>query len=167
MDILSKKYISKPIVGDIYSQGNLKILLDDILDEYITKIGHKRNYLYLDVRNAIGVVSAVLAALCCYVSMYYKYEVIKSVVMFSVFSYMLINGISLLISYKEAEKLYYDSFSISTRINSRYEYIILVYLKDKVAPLKYNKSIFDLFDDKGQMDHGLFLSDLEILLKNE
>lgn len=165
MEELKLKYDKKPIIGDIYTLSNLKIMLDDILNEYLLRSSHKRNYLYSDIKNIIGIISILLSSICCYLSMLYKYEIVKKYIALSVIIYFVINTISILIGYLEDGKFYYNDLYIKTRVDDVPTYIILVYSRGKVIPVKYNKSIFDLFDETGRMDHHMLLNDLENLFK--
>ena len=161
MDSLIEKYKKNPIHGDIYSINNLKVLLDDLMNEYLIKIGYKRKYLLLDIMNAIGILSILLASACCFMSMNYKYSQVCKLVTYCVILYFFINGISFLIQYFQDNKMAYGKMNIKTRIDDTSTYIILLYKKDGMAPLKYHKSVFDLYYDSGRLDHQLFLKDLE------
>jgi hypothetical protein len=46
---------------------------------------------------------------------------------------------------------------VTTRIDKTPVYVVLLYKAEKVIPLKYYKSILDLFDEEGKLDHNLFI----------
>jgi hypothetical protein len=45
---------------------------------------------------------------------------------------------------------------VTTRIDKTPVYVVLLYKAEKEIPLKYYKSILDLFDE-GKLDHNLFI----------
>lgn len=163
MDDLIVKYNKKPIVGDLYTLSNLRVLLDDVLNEYLTRAGYKRLYVYQDIQNAIGIVSTVLGAAVTFLSMRYNFQAVKGQMSVYLAVYFVINAVSMLVKYREGRMYYYESFTISTRADDVPAYILLVYMEGKLVPLKYNKSMLDLFDETGKMDHDLFLNDVERL----
>ena len=63
MEKICLKYDKKPIIGDIYNLQNLKVLMDDLMNEYVSSLGYKRNYMYLDIRNIIGIISSIYVTL--------------------------------------------------------------------------------------------------------
>lgn len=163
MEKITLKYNKKPIVGDLYTLANLKILLDDLLNEYLTSRGRRRSYVYVDIKNAIGIVSMGLAAAVVFLSVYCRFQDVKFAMSCCLALYFVLYAISLVAAYLEGNKFYYDSFNIVTRADDVPVYVVLVYVHGQPVPLKYTKSILDLFDERGHMDHELFLRDLEDL----
>lgn len=165
MNILLEKYAKKPIFGDIYNLSNLKSLLNDFINEYLTSKGMKQNYMYIDMRNTIGIASAVLGGIVVYISMYYKFEKIKTKLFLCILVYAILYLVNWVIKYFENEKFYYKDFCIKTRVDNTPVYVILVYKKNNPVPSKHSRSILDLFYENGCMNHKLFLKDLEKLFE--
>jgi len=161
MEHLITKYNKNPIVGDLYTLPNLKVHLDDLLEEYLCSNGCKRSYFVQDILNVIGVLSTAITAIITYMSMYCQFDKAKLYLGILLLSYITINSVSFVISYFNGNKKVFDKFWISTRMEQRPVYVMLIYQKENIVPIKYNKSVYDLYYDNGILDHKLFLNDLK------
>ncbi|KAI5168403.1 signal peptidase complex subunit 2 [Pancytospora epiphaga] len=165
-DALTKKHDSKPIMADIYTLGNMKIILDDLLNEYLISRGFKRNYAFPDFRTTIGLISTVLAIIVTYLSLYYKFDDVSSSITFCIFLYFVLNAFVSVIGYFEEHKIRYGTFYLVTKANIAPSYTI-EYFTAGSAIKKYTKSLYDLFDSSGRMDHVLFINDMEDFFNKE
>lgn len=167
MSKIVEKYNKRPVMGDIYTLPNLKILLDDLLNEYLAEKGHRRSYLFMDIRNGVGIVSTAVAAAVIFMSLNYKFENIKAPMGLCLLVYFVINAASLAVTWYEGERFCYDAFSVTTRSDDTPSYTVLVYMHGKCVPMRYTRSFFDLFDRTGRMDHAMFVEDLDRLLNKD
>ncbi|KAI4292814.1 signal peptidase complex subunit 2 [Pancytospora philotis] len=158
---LEKKYARKPIRGDIHTEQNLKVLLDDLLNEYLAARGCRRNYLYIDLGNAAGVVCVLLAALTTYLSVMYKFNDVHVPLLAAVAAYFAVNTCSTLVGFCGGSAFRYAGFSLASSTVARTSYELRRYDDRFRNPLRYVKRLPDLFDDAGCLDHALFLKDME------
>lgn len=163
MEELVRKYSKRPIKGDIYTLTNLKALLDDLLNEYLSGEGFRRKYFYTDVKNGIGLLSAVLALVVTGLSVYCEFQRVKPYIGLCIGAYFLLYVLNYLVSYREGGRFYYDGFEIVTRADAVPVYVLLVYRRDRPVPQKYTRSVLDLFDAEGRLDHEYFLGDIKPL----
>lgn len=167
MQTLIEKYAKRPVIGDIYTLGNLKTTLDDVLNEYLVSKGHKRSNVYIDAKNAIGILSILISIAVFALNSMYDFAEIKQLLIICILMYFAAFAANSIIKYFEAGMFYYDSFNVATRADNVPVYVVLIYKKGCLVPIKYKKSILDLFDENGRLDHVLFLKDLEMLLKDD
>lgn len=167
MEKLKEKYKKSPIIADIYSLDQLKIALDDLLVECVSSLGFRERNLYTDIQNTIGIISTMLAVVVTWLSECHKFQSIKTYMAWLVFVYFGINGVSCLYSYFKGGKIKFDGFEMITRIDKTPVYVVLVYRKGKPVPVKYCKSVLDLFDENGRLDHALFIDDIKALFSQE
>lgn len=160
---LTMKYTKSPIKTDIYSLEKIKLTLDDLLVEYSKERGFREKYELVDISNAIGIVSIVLALAVFFLGMAYRFDEVKWIIAILVYSYFVINGIGMAISYFLGGRISFDKFEMRTRIDKTPVYVVLLYWRGRITPIKYNKDIFELFNEKGELDHSTFLKDLEYL----
>jgi len=167
MQKIREKHNKDPIVSDLYSLDQLKISLDDLLVECVTKIGYKENFAAVDFFNLIGILSTILAGIVLYLSLNFKWGTIKAYIAYCVIVYFIINAVSTIITYFQGGKIKFDGLEIITRIDKTPVYVVLIYKKGKIVPIKYSKSVFDLFYEDGTLDHNLFIDNIESLFKEE
>lgn len=167
MEDLKKKYTKTPLKGDIYNPFQLKIILDDLLKEYITKVKKsKQSMLLTDVRIMVGLMSTVIAGVIAYLSMKTEFVDHKWILIVLIAIYLVANAILDLYSRYFGTSIVYDNMTVSTTFSPPDPtYVVIVYSKDKLIPDKYIKSIFDLFDSNGKLFHEEFLNDLNKLFK--
>lgn len=167
MERLQEKYKRSPIVADIYSLDQLKITLDDLLVECVSALGFKERNMYMDIQNSIGIVSTIMAVAVTWMSECYRFQDIKLYMVWLVLGYFGINGLSCLYSHLNGGKIRFDGLEIVTRIDKTPIYVVLIYKRSKPVPAKYRKSVLDLFDESGKLDHVLFISDIKTLFNDE
>ena len=161
MEQLIFKYDKRPIRGDLYTLPNLKVLLDDLLNEYLGTVGHKRSFIFTDLRNACGIASIVFAAVIVWISMSCDFTASRMWLGITIGGYALMYLLDYVCAHFEGGKFYYTDFTIITRADITPVYILLLYRDSNPVPYKYTKSILDLFDDTGRLDHDLFIRDME------
>ena len=166
MESLKIKYSKNPITADIYTKKQLKIALDDLLFEYCKVMGFKENHFTTDLKNVVGIISTILSLIVCYLGYHYSFQEMKFVMGICVTIFFSIQFLCFLFCYFRGERIKLEKYEISTKIDKTNTYNILVFPKGEKTPIKYNKSIFDLFYENCKMDHELFLKDLENLFKN-
>ncbi|KAL6121675.1 hypothetical protein NUSPORA_01374 [Nucleospora cyclopteri] len=157
------------VTADLYTISEVKVVLDEFLCKFLRNNGCKQFFLMENIRLAIGVVSSLLGVIICYLSMNFTYDIVCKYVTLSVIIYYIINGLTYLL---EKNKYYFliqnnDSslkFDIVTEIDEKPDYTILVYVES--IPIKYSKSIYELFYDDGYLDTKLFKNDLEKTFKS-
>lgn len=167
MEKLREKYKKFPVVADIHSLDQLKIALDDLLVECVSSLGFKESNLYTDIQNSIGIISTILAVIVTWMSECHRFQNIKFYMVWLVLGYFTINGLSYLYFHFEGGKIKFNGLEIITRIDKTPIYVVLVYKKGKPVPVKYYKSVLDLFDENGRLDHALFIDDIEALFNQE
>lgn len=167
VDAVVKKHSKRPIMADIYTLGNMKVLLDDLLGEYLAARGHKRNYAFPDARNAVGLISIVLAAAVTYMSLYCRFDDVVAPIRACVLLYFAANTLISIVGYFEERKHRYGGFYLVTSVEMAPAYTIEYHLPAGLAAKKYTKSLYDLFDETGKMDHALFINDMEVFFNKE
>lgn len=163
MEALIARRDREPIYGDIYTLPGLKVLLDDALREYLVASGYAHSTLCLDVWLAIGLLSLVLAGGVALISTYCDFYTTRRTVAWMLHTYVAANLVSLVITRIEGGRAVYGPVSVTSRIADMRSYVLLVYHRDRIVPAKYTRSIFDLFDSDGRLDHRLFFADLRTL----
>lgn len=160
-----------PPKTDLYTINQVKISLDDFLVEYLTALGFKECNFYVDFSNTIGIFSTIFAGLTCYLSMYYQWEHIKKYITYSVIAYFCINSILFIYCCFKSGKIRFSGLEIATKIQFTDDknpvYTAMIYKRNKVVPLKYTRTIFDLFYDNGIMDYKILIEDFDKLFKEQ
>ncbi|KAM0680989.1 hypothetical protein GINT2_000772 [Glugoides intestinalis] len=165
LEKLIKKIDSAPIQADLYTLEQLKIALDDLLVFYCKERGFKEKHRLNDFLNVIGLISTVLASIVLYLSLYSTFEASKKVLFICLVIYVFLSLLSFIVYCFCGGRIQFQEFDIVTRADKTPVYVSLLYWKGKVVPVKYYKSILELFDETGKLDHVLFLNDLEKLFK--
>nr|XP_013180895.1 unnamed protein product [Papilio xuthus] len=162
---LNQKYSKKPIQGDIYNLMGLKVLLDDLLLEYLTKTkNYKQNTFVVDLKIFIGIISSILACGIAYCSVNYDFEEYRFLLIIALSIYFTLNTIVWIVEKARKTTFRFGNLSVVTDVQPPSPvYTIMVYEGDKLIPEKYNKSIFDLFADDGRLLHEKVLADFENL----
>jgi hypothetical protein len=165
MEKLKLKYSKNPIRGDIYNLSQLKILLDDLVKEYLTSVKScEQSMLLTDARIAVGLISTGIAAAIVYLSLKTEFEQHKNALILLISIYFVLNFfIEVYTRYIGSSFVFTDRTVVTSATPPEAVYTVLVYNKDRLIPEKYNKSVFDLFDESGRLIHEEFLSDLEEL----
>lgn len=166
-DAIVKKHNKRPIVADIYTLGNMKILLDDLLNEYLGACGYRRDHTFPDARNAIGLISIALAMAVTYMSLNCKFDDVMVTISGCVLLYFVLNIAIFIVGYFEECKYRYGGFYLVTRVDMAPSYTIEYHLPAGSVLRKYTKSLYDLFDDTGKMGHALFVDDMEVFFNKE
>ncbi|ELA42584.1 uncharacterized protein VICG_00336 [Vittaforma corneae ATCC 50505] len=165
VDKITKKYIKTPITADIYTLEQIKITLDDFLVEYCRERGFQEKYHLTDFQNVIGIISTIQASIVVVLSLFCKFEDVRRMLFMCIISYFAVNIFCYIVSYFFGGKLSFYEFSVITRIDRMPVYVVLLYWKDRMVPVKYYKNVSELFDETGVLDHIEFLKDLEELFK--
>lgn len=160
---LTEKYIKAPIKADIFSLEQMKITLDDFLIEYATACGLTQKHTLTDFQNTIGIISTIQAAIVVFLGYFYKFDDTKKILAIILAIYFGINIFSFIISYFFGGKISFKEFEAVTKIDKTPVYVIILHWKGKGVPVKYHKSVLDLFDEAGRLDHIEFLKDLKTL----
>lgn len=166
MESLKTKYNKNPRTADIYSLSQLKIALDDVLVEYAQTLGHKESHTMTDIQNTVGIISIGLTLAVISMSYFCKSDEVRPAMAICIYIYFALNIICFLISSLRGGKIVFEKFEIATAADQTPAYKVLINSKGKSVSKKYNKCVFDLFDDTGKMDHNLFLKDMEDLFKD-
>lgn len=161
IESIIEKYQKRPIVGDIYNEANLKVLLDDLLNEYLVAKEMKRNYMLTDIKNLLGTGSVLCGAVATYVSLQYKFQAIFNILLVAVVVYFVLRSIVFLLDLYEDRAFCYGNFYLKSSANKDALYSVEKYESRQKSPVKYSRSLFELFDNTGRMDHVLFLADLD------
>lgn len=167
METLLKKYNKRPVTGDVYTLSNLKVIVDDLLCDYLYAAGFRRVYFYENIRIALGMLSMVVAAVTTYASLYYPFKQTECLLKYLVCGYFSLTVLGFIISQVEGRRVIYEGFHVVTRVDDSQNYILLIYFKGKVVPQKYSKSIFELFYNDGKLDHLLLIKELGGIFKKE
>lgn len=165
---LRNKYNKEPIKADVYTLSKLKIALDDLLVECANVLDYKQNNLYVDVQNIIGIISTLIACGTVYLSMYFKFDTVKFYLKILCSLYFIINFTSYIIYYLFGKLLRFKDFSFKTKVSKNEIYEIIMKNNNSEIKGKYVKSIYDLFNEEGEMDHNLFIDGIyELLSENK
>ncbi|EEQ81647.1 hypothetical protein NCER_101840 [Vairimorpha ceranae BRL01] len=183
-DKLKLKYSKKPVKGDIYNLRHLKVLIDEILVDFLVKdLNYKLNNTYTDFQISVGLLSTVLAALLTYFSMNFEFKDYKVFMIWCLCIYSVLNGIVYIFDTlrgttyyftkviknnvqedkndKETEKVV--SIRVCTEILPPNPiYTLLVYKDNKLIPEKWSKSVFELFKEDGTLNASQFLDDVTL-----
>lgn len=165
LEKLIKKFENAPIRVDLYTLEQLKIALDDLLILYCKERGFKEKHHLTDFLNIIGVISTILASIVLYLSLYSTFEASKKLLVICLSIYVILSILSFIVYCFFGGCIQFLEFDVVTRIDKTPVYVSLLYWKGKVVPVKYYKSVLELFDETGKLDHVLFLNDLENLFK--
>lgn len=167
MDNLRKKYSKQPIKGDIYNLQNLKVLLDDLMQEYFTKgLSLSQCNLGTDIKIVIGLISTVIAVSVTYLSVYTDFNDHKFYLMLLCSAYFVLNAVGEMYAKLRGNVFKFNNAKVYTSINAPNPiYTILVYSDKNPIPKKYSKSVCDLFDEDGRLQHTNFLDDLDNVVK--
>ncbi len=160
---LISKYTKTPSITDIHVLEQLKITLDDFLSEYSREKGYKEKHTLTDFKNTVGIISTIQAVIVLIASLYFKFENAKRVLAMAIFSYFAVNIFCIIVSYFFGGKISFIEFEAITRIDSIPTYVILLFWKGRGVPVKYSRSVLELFDETGRLDHVEFLNDLNEL----
>lgn len=168
MDGLKGKYNKSPLRGDIYNLAELKIILDDVIRDFLESTRNsKHSKVSTDIRIGVGLVSTAIAAVVVYLSMTSEFEAHKQAVTALTALYFVINALSEIYFRCIGSSMVFKDRVVSTSINAPDPtYVIMVYNKGKFIPSKYTKSVFDLFDSSGKLVHEEFIDDLQGLFEN-
>ncbi|ADM11107.2 Microsomal signal peptidase subunit SPC25-like protein [Encephalitozoon intestinalis ATCC 50506] len=169
MDNLKAKYNKNPLRGDIYNLSELKIILDDVIRDFMENVGNsKQSKVSTDIKIAIGLISTVIASAVAYFSLTSEFEYHKQVITILTLIYFVINILGEIYFRWTGSSMVFKDRVVSTSVSAPDPtYVIMVYNKNKLIPSKYTKSMFDLFDSNGRLIHEEFLDDLQGLLKSK
>ncbi|ELQ74856.1 putative Signal peptidase complex subunit 2 protein, partial [Trachipleistophora hominis] len=168
MDAIITRYNKAPIHCNIYSLVNLKVACNDLLIEYLTKEkGYRQKHTYTDMKIVVGLISVVCAALTCYMSMNYSFEDYRKalvVVLAVYFSFNFVLEISLRLfarntvfeGYNKEGSIRIDGFNRAVDT----DYKLIIYKNGKAIPGNFCKSVYELYDESGVLDHEAFLREV-------
>lgn len=164
---IKQKYSKRPIKGEIYNLANLKILLDDLLLEYLTKVKkYKQKTFLVDLKIFVGIISTVVACVIAYLSVYKEFSEYRNMLIIGLSIYFTINMMVWVVEKMQKATFKFENISVETNVNPPSPvYTVMVYEKEKLIPEKYTKSVFDLFTEEGRLLHEEVLSDFERLFK--
>ena len=167
MDRLRGKYNKSPLRGDIYNLAELKIILDDVIREFLEKAcGSRHSKVSTDIRIGVGLASTAIASVVVYLSMTSDFEMHKQAMTVLTALYFVINALSEIYFRCVGSSMVFDDKVVSTSISAPDPtFVLIVYNKDKPTPSKYTKSVYDLFDSNGKLVHDEFLADLQGLFE--
>ncbi|KAF9764427.1 Signal peptidase complex subunit 2 [Nosema granulosis] len=167
MEKLIEKYSKKPIKAEVYSLSNLKITLDDLLLEYLTKVkNYKQKTFLVDLKILMGVISTIVACAIAYLSVNYEFQEYKNMLILGLSVYFGVNTIVWVVEKTQKATFKFEDISVFTDIQAPSPiYTIMVYEGDKLIPEKYTKSVFDLYTEEGRMLHEKVLNDFKKLFK--
>lgn len=168
MDKLKSKYNRNALRADIYNMNELKLVLDDVVQEFLADVKEsKQSKTSIDIKISIGLISTAIACVVLYVSMNSDFEANKSMLTALTASYFVINFLmEVYFWFVGGTSFVFSDKTVYTRISPPDPtYVVIVYNKNKLIPSKYTKSVFDLFDSDGKLVHEEFLDDLERLFE--
>lgn len=165
MDGLVEKYNKKRIVSEIYSLEDVKQDMDDLLCEYLAKVGGYASSTFItSVRIGIGALAILGSAALWYFSRFWKLEEYRAYA-------LAITGVYFGFTYAESILTQlFCSYTFDGR-NARGEriralskldspcthYIVLLYFRDREIPSKLSLDIRTVYDPKGVLDHQSYL----------
>ncbi|AFN82580.1 Microsomal signal peptidase subunit SPC25-like protein [Encephalitozoon romaleae SJ-2008] len=167
MDNLKAKYNKNPLRGDIYNLSELKIILDDVIRDFMEKVRNSRqSKASTDIKIVIGLISTAIASVVAYLSVTSEFEYHRRIIAVLTLLYFIINILGEVYFRYIGFSMVFEDRVVSTNISAPDPtYVILVYNKNKLIPSKYTKSVFDLFDSNGRLVHEEFLDDLQALFE--
>ncbi|CAD25143.2 SIGNAL PEPTIDASE 21kDa SUBUNIT [Encephalitozoon cuniculi GB-M1] len=167
MDNLRAKYNKNPLRGDIYNLSELKIILDDVIRDFMeTAEGSGSSKASTDIKITVGLVSTAIASIVAYFSITSEFEEHKQTITVLTLLYFIINILAEVYFRYAGFSMIFKNRVVSTSISAPDPtYVIMVYNKNKLIPYKYTKSVFDLFDSNGRLIHKEFLEDLRDLFE--
>ncbi|KAG5859557.1 microsomal signal peptidase 25 kDa subunit [Encephalitozoon hellem] len=167
MDNLKARYNKSPLRGDIYSLSELKIILDDVVRDFMEKVKNsKQSKASTDIKIVIGLISTAIALVVAYLSTTSEFEHHRNIIALLTLFYFIINLLGEIYFRYVGSSMVFEDRVVSTNISAPDPtYVLLVYNKNKLIPSKYTKSVFDLFDSNGRLVHEEFLDDLQGLFE--
>ncbi|KAH9411957.1 microsomal signal peptidase [Ordospora pajunii] len=167
MDILKAKYNKQPLVGDVYCLINLKIILDDVIKEFMATVKNSRqSTVPADIKIITGLASAAITAATMYMSITSEFKQHKSIMAVLVVVYFVINILMEIYERWNGKSMVFGTKVVSTTINaSDAIYTVIVHDINQPTPSKYTRSIFELFDSDGKLIHERFVEDIQDLFE--
>lgn len=167
MDNLKAKYNKNPLRGDIYNLSELKIILDDVIRDFMEKVRSSRqSKASTDIKIVVGLISTAIALVVAYLSITSEFEYHRHIIAVLTLLYFIINILAEVYFRYTGFSMVFEDRVVSTKISAPDPaYVILVYNKNKLIPSKYTKSVFDLFDSNGRLVQEEFLDDLQGLFE--
>lgn len=162
---LAAKYNKNKVKTDIHTLNQIKITLDDFLIEYAEVKGYQENHTMTDIGNVVGIISTIFGATTTFLSVYYKFQDVKKILLFCTAGYFILNMLWFLGLKLFGGKIAFKEFDAITKIDNTPVYVILLYWKNRNVPVKYHKDVTELFYEDGEFNHMVFLNDLERLFK--
>lgn len=171
MDALISKYNKSPVQVNKHNLANLKIALNDLLIEYLVRDrGYVQRHTYTDLKIAVGMVSVACAIVTCYMSMHYTFAEYRTALIVTLGIYFSINFLLEICSrffvrntifegYSRHGTLTIDGFNKAVDEN----YKLIIYKDGKAIPGNFSKSIYELYDDAGVLDHEMFLREIALI----
>lgn len=168
MDKIITRYNKKPIQSNIYVLQGLKLSLNDLLVEYLKhERGFKQKQLFTDMRIVVGLFSVACAIITCYISMYkdfsdYKNELVVLLGIYFSLNFLLEIWTMLFfrnVIFEGTNKdgsVRIDGFNRAVDTN----YKLIIYRNGKVVPGTFSKSVYELYDESGVLDHETFLKEI-------
>lgn len=135
--------------ADLYSLGAVKIVMNDILCEYLVSLGYSQHMLIDNLKILIGAVSGIFGGVITYLSMTYDWPVIYKWIFMMVIVYYVINGVYHVLDYffDHLDFTYKkESVRISTKINN--DGIYSVNYKGK----EHKMNVYEMFYENGAAD---------------
>ncbi|ORD93672.1 hypothetical protein ECANGB1_1780 [Enterospora canceri] len=146
---ISEKTKKMPYV-DLHTRGNVRIVLNEFVVEYLAHLGYKQGLFYDNIKIVIGALSAVFGAVICYLSMTYRWDAIELYVSAMVLGYYVINVLYFGIDYLDNKCMKFYSkgkmIEIKTELNVHGIYSLRYRNKEHKA------LICDLIYETGQLD---------------
>ncbi|KAM0671436.1 microsomal signal peptidase [Ordospora colligata] len=167
MDILKTKYNKNPLVGDVYCLNSLKIILDDVIKEFMDTVKNsKQSTVSSDIKISTGLVSAAITGATVYISLTSEFKQHKSIMTVLVVAYFVINILVEIYERWNGKSMVFGSKTVSTTINaSDAIYTVVVHDSTQPTPNKYTRSVFELFDSDGKLIHERFIEDIQDLFE--
>lgn len=167
MDRLKAKYNKNPLKTDVYKLSGLKLVLDDLVQEFLAHVKKSRqSKTSTDVKIAVGLVSSAIAVAVGLISVRLDFATHKQLLTALIGAYFVLNILAEIYFWHAGTSFVFSDRVVSTKINSPDPaYNVLVYNRGKLIPRKYTKSVFDLFDSDGTLIHEEFIDDLERLFE--
>lgn len=168
MDTIIARYNKTPINCNIYGLVNLKVACNDLLIEYLKKEkGYQQRQAYTDMKIAVGLISVVCAILTCYMSLHYDFSDYRKALVVVLAIYFSLNFIleiclrffarnTVFEGYNREGSIRIDGFNKAVDTN----YKLIIYKNGKAIPGNFSKSIYDLYDESGVLDHETFLREI-------
>ena len=155
---LIKKYEKTPIYCDIYTLGNVKVVLTDFGCEFLKLRNFTQNIQFDNIKIIIGLISGIFSITITYMSMIYKWASISLYIKLMVIGYYIINSLWYLIDYFEDGKfIFFDGTTyLKVKIGLDIHGIYTITYNNK----NYKINAFDIIYENGKLDIPIIIKEL-------